>query len=86
MPTSTRAKMKSFSRVAMELIKREGGKKNLNIAQINEVLAIMCDLAIESPEMLATLILHGQYRANRRAKGIKFVEEVEPEHNGCSNC
>jgi len=88
MSSATRPKLKSFNRIAMEVIKIEGGKQSVNIAQVNEMVGIMCDLAVESPEMIATLILHGQYRANLRQKGKKLLTDIEPkpEHNGCGDC
>ncbi len=86
MPNTTK-KLKSFNKLAMEVISREGGKRNLNIAQINEVVGIMCDLSIEHPESIATLVLHGQYRSTLRDKGKPLATDVvESSENGCNDC
>lgn len=43
--------------LAKEIAEREGGKKSLSIAQIKEVLKIICDLVKEEPVAVLKLLL-----------------------------
>ena len=69
----------NLNQLAVEISKREGGKQNLSIAQIKEVLRHMCDIIAEDQEQgelapSSRLLASGRRRinsANRKKKNGK---------------
>jgi len=49
-----------------KIAKKEGKKKGVNIAQLSEVVAIISDLAVKDPEVIACLWVNGKRRARRK--------------------
>lgn len=52
--------------ISQEIAKREGGKKQLSIAQIKEVLRCLGDMAAENKEVLEALYLYACRRARKK--------------------
>jgi len=50
----------------LEVTKREGGKINLSIAQVSEVVAIVCDMVHENPALFDLMQLKGEVRAEKK--------------------
>lgn len=51
--------MNDFAKIVTE---QEGGKVNLSIAQVKEVLRIVCDLCVTHPYFIALIIKNGLKR------------------------
>ena len=62
--------MKSIKQLAREITKREGLKKQVNIAQISEILGVLSDLMYEDfkGRIEWLLIENGQRRSEKKAK------------------
>jgi hypothetical protein len=61
--------IKNITDLRNELLKREAGKKQVNAAQMNEILRILSDLVHEDPVMpVAVLLNNGKRRAKARKK------------------
>ena len=60
--------MKSIKQLAREITKREGLKKQVNIAQVSEILAVLSDLMFEDfkGRIEWLLIENGQKRAEKK--------------------
>jgi len=54
--------------IAMKVIKKERGKKRLNIGDINEVLGIVSDLCATNSSVVSTLIKNGERRKRLRSR------------------
>lgn len=54
-----------MKQLALEVSKREGKRTGVNIAQINEVLAVLSDLAVKCPASIAALINNGVRRGRK---------------------
>jgi len=54
--------------IALYIARKEKGKKQVNIAQIKEIVGIVGDLLYKKPLVVVTLINYGQARAKRKAK------------------
>lgn len=55
-------KHKSIRGLGIFVSKKEGLKKSVNIAQINEILRILSDESFKYPELLAVLYKNGERR------------------------
>jgi hypothetical protein len=51
--------------VAIELTRREAKLKQVNIAQMSEIVAVLSDLVYSQPEVIAALILNGKRRRKK---------------------
>lgn len=65
--------MKSIRQVSLEIARREGKKKQVNIAQISEIIGILSDLAWESylnqdPSLQDLIMTLGEKRAKARGR------------------
>lgn len=64
--------MKSLKAVASEVAKREGGKSEVAIGDIRQIIAILADMVFESPSFAWKFSLMlweaGKKRAARKAK------------------
>jgi predicted transglutaminase-like protease len=58
--------MKNIKDVAKVLAKHEGLKKQVDIAQISELLRLLSTLCYDYPETIAILITNGQKDAPKR--------------------
>jgi hypothetical protein len=57
--------MKNIKELARYIAKIEGGKKQINIAQITEVLRILSDRAWVEPKILDLIHKNGKRRARK---------------------
>ena len=62
--------------LAQEIAKREKGKKQVGIGQIGEIVGIIADICIETPDTVSTLIGLGKDR--ERDKGKKGKGKPTP--------
>jgi hypothetical protein len=51
-----------------EIVKREGGKSNIIIGDVREVIGHLSDLMFEDSTLVAMLIANGARRAKRKKK------------------
>lgn len=58
--------------VAVAVTKAEGGSKNLDIAQVKEVIKVLGDLIAADPQMLLVVCRHWSLKRDRRTKKSKF--------------
>lgn len=78
-------KIKGIKDIAIELTKREGKKKQVNIAQMNEIMAHLSDMVYEQydnlgivPNMellilIVTFYKNGKRRAGKKGKQRSFL-------------
>lgn len=52
--------------ISQEIAKREGGKKQISIAQIKEVLRCLGDMIAENEEVLQALKVYGARKARKK--------------------
>lgn len=55
----------NFKAIAKRLSELEGGKKQINIAQISEMLSVLGYMLFENPMLIVALLRAGQKRKNR---------------------
>lgn len=60
--------MMNMNEIALELAKREGKKREVNITQIRELLRCLSDMAVVDPSVLKTIEQSGQRRARYALK------------------
>ncbi len=64
--------MRSMNALAKEICKIEGGKKSLDIAQVKEVLRILCILMFDDKELLIDVYRIGaKYGLKKKRRRIK---------------
>lgn len=56
-------KVRSFKALALKLSKKERGKRQVNIAQISELLGDIADLVHKDPELAVLLWMIGRKRS-----------------------
>jgi len=61
--------MKNITAICMEVTKREGGKKQVSIAQVREIVGIMSDLLY--PEISGAKVLQLLKRNGKRRQAKK---------------
>lgn len=71
--------MKAIKQLAREITKREGLKKQVNIAQVSEILAVLSDLMYEDfkGKIEWLLIENGQRRSEKENDRHKEGKEVK---------
>lgn len=60
--------MKTIKALAKELAKREGKRKQVDIAQISEILGHLSDILTENPSVWTLIVANGIKRAKKKAK------------------
>jgi ATP-dependent protease Clp ATPase subunit len=62
--------MKNMKELTMSVMKKEAGKKEVNIAQTKELLSIVSDMLVgkDAGKVLSILIKNGERRAKRKQK------------------
>lgn len=67
--------IKTIKGLALELTKREGKKKQVNIAQMSETLSVLSDMVFSSAgwenDCIELLYRNGKRRAKKKAKSCK---------------
>ena len=63
-------KIKNITQLRNELLKREAGKRQVDVAQMNDVLAVLCDLLLEldEPSMVYVILHKNAVRRSKRRK------------------
>lgn len=56
--------------LAIKITKREGGKKNIDNAQVTEILGHLADIIYEDSQALATVLDLGKVRSKKRFKKL----------------
>ena len=67
--------MRFVTDLKLEVAKREAGKKEVDIAQISEIIRIICDIVEEQPYVLKILANQGKKRAayaTKRKRAVKL--------------
>jgi hypothetical protein len=57
----------TMSQIVVELCRREGKKKQVNIAQMREIVANLCDILVENHEAVITLMMNGAKRDKKKS-------------------
>ena len=61
-------RIKNVNDIARLIAAREGKKKSVNIAQIKEILGIMCDIVFEQPTAILRMVECGERRKSAKSK------------------
>ena len=51
--------------LAKAIVEAEGGKSNVKICDVREILRIIADLTVDDPEVLVALVRYANKRARR---------------------
>lgn len=60
--------MKNLNQLAKEVALIEGGKRNLQIGDIKEVIRILAALCADDPEITVALVMNGRKKKRKKAK------------------
>lgn len=52
----------TFNEIASEIAKLEGKKHQASVSDVREILAVLSDMVIKDPMVIATLIKNGERR------------------------
>ncbi len=55
--------------LASAIAKREGGKSNVKIGDIREIIAVLSDYIVDDPDLLVVMLEHGIKRLKKQ-KGV----------------